>query len=823
MGLVGLALLAILATACPSADAAPQANLLRAPHGAPATAANHASNEVIVVFSERASGGERAAIRRAQNTPVKETIPSVPEIQVLAVPRGRSVSAATAALERSALVRSAEPNGLAEPLATIPNDPYFSSQWALNNTGQTPSFVSQSRSTPVPAGTSDADVDAPEAWDITTGNDNVTVAIVDSGIALDHPDIAQNIWHNPGESGAGKETNGIDDDGDGHVDDYRGWDFYGSEDNDPSDEFMHGTFSAGIIGGTANNSLGISGLSPHVRLMAVKAGPPGGGSFLVSDLLQGMAYAGAHGARIVNLSVGGHAEDQNAFSAMVHAFPDVLFVAAAGNEAADNEVVLRPPCTSPEPNVICVAATDQNDHLADFSNWGATSVDLAAPGVDILSTYSAKRLWADEFDTPIAGRWTTGGTNNSWASTTAVRADGTLSDSPGGNYLNNTNSYVERSTDLSGAAGCELVFFAQWNFAANDYAYIEMADGSASPFTWYLTPDVAAYSAIVIPVPPELNGRPDVRFRFRVVSDATGTADGIHIDYAALGCGRVPTYDSQSYVYSDGTSFATPMVSGAAALLAAYRPPATVAQLKKALMDGVDAAPSLAGKTVTGGRLNARRSLDLIGAAIPNTYVRPRGATPTRLSLVPLYVACNPTAANKAHGGPLSYPSCGPPTPAAGTVTLGTPDANGAGANSSGYLLLSAIVGNSATPADEADAKLEMSITDVRKKSDLSDFTGQLTLSLLLRITDKLNVGDPGTTTVIPLKIIFSCAPTASATVGSTCAGTTTLDTLFPGVAVEGARAIWELASVLVMEPGADGTANTSDDRAFARQGVFVP
>ncbi|MEL6823171.1 MAG: S8 family serine peptidase, partial [Calditrichota bacterium] len=138
----------------------------------------------------------------------------------------------------------------------IPNDPSYGSQWALNNTGQT-------------GGTTDADIDAPEAWNINTGSGSIVVGVIDTGVDDTHPDLVDNMWRNPGESGGGKETNGVDDDGNGFVDDYRGWDF-ANNDNNPFDDNAHGTHCAGILGAVGNNNRGITGASWNVKIVGLK-------------------------------------------------------------------------------------------------------------------------------------------------------------------------------------------------------------------------------------------------------------------------------------------------------------------------------------------------------------------------------------------------------------------------------------------------------------------------------------------------------------------------------------------------------------------------
>ena len=204
---------------------------------------------------------------------------------------------------------------------------------------------------------------------------------------------------------------------------------------------------------------------------------------------------------------------------------------------------------------------------------------------------------------------------------------------------------------------------------------------------------------------------------------------------------------------------------------------------------------------------------------------RPKGATPLRTSLVPAYQPC--TTGNRTHGAPLSYPSCAPPQLTSGQLTVGTADSNGKAANSIGYVLLKAQPGNSSTPADEADVRITTSITDVRKKSDLSDYTGQVQTVLNLRLTDSqptANGDEPQTTEDFPFGVTVPCAATDSTTVGSACSLATTADTVMPGAVPESKRSIWALDKVEVYDAGPDGDVSTTDDNTlFETQGVFVP
>ena len=204
-------------------------------------------------------------------------------------------------------------------------------------------------------------------------------------------------------------------------------------------------------------------------------------------------------------------------------------------------------------------------------------------------------------------------------------------------------------------------------------------------------------------------------------------------------------------------------------------------------------------------------------------YARPKGATHTRVSLAPAYKPC--TSSNRSHGAPLSFPSCNPPAQVSDWLTVGTPDANGATANSIGSVRLDVQPGDPATPADEADVRIAASLTDVRNKTGLADYTGELQAKLSLRITDKYNGASltENATGDTPFLVTVPCTSTASTSVGSSCAITTTADAVTPGSVLETRRSIWELGPVQVYDGGPDGVASTADNTLFADQAVFVP
>ncbi|MCC7017852.1 MAG: S8 family serine peptidase [Rhodospirillales bacterium] len=270
----------------------------------------------------------------------------------------------------------------------VPNDPLFSIQWALENTGQS-------------GGVPDADIDATDAWDVTTGSASVIVAVLDNGVDYTHPDIAPNMWANGGEVPA----NGLDDDANGFVDDVYGYDFafldpcsnppqwelcdfpeLAAPDGDPMEDYAvlyagwHGTPIAGITGARGNDGVGMSGINWNVRIMAVKV-HEGIVPMRCSQAASGIAYAARMGARIVNASWGFQLNEEcpPVEDAILDA-SSLLFVFSAGNGTTNIDGLHLVPQTSVLPNVIVVAASNADDSKSSYSNYGALTVDVAAPG-----------------------------------------------------------------------------------------------------------------------------------------------------------------------------------------------------------------------------------------------------------------------------------------------------------------------------------------------------------------------------------------------------------------------------------------------------------
>lgn len=270
-------------------------------------------------------------------------------------------------------VRYAEPDYLME-FDAIPNDPQFGEQWHFDNQGQT-------------GGRVDADIDLPEAWDTFRGSEEVVIAVLDSGVDHQHPDLIANMWVNPGEI----PGDGIDNDNNGYIDDIHGID-PGSGDSDPMDTVGHGTHVAGTTGAVTNNGAGVAGVNWNSKIMALKigadfAGPSIAAAIEALDYIVTMKTQYGINIVVSNNSYGGGAPSQAMQDAIQRNIDvNVPFVASAGNSGTDNDALPHYPDGYDLDGIISVAATDHNDQLAGFSQFGATTVDVAAPGVDVLST-----------------------------------------------------------------------------------------------------------------------------------------------------------------------------------------------------------------------------------------------------------------------------------------------------------------------------------------------------------------------------------------------------------------------------------------------------
>jgi subtilisin family serine protease len=299
---------------------------------------------------------DEAAIQPIAGTAIGGAVEGLPGWYTVNVLSSQSVGEARAAYHAHGNVASTQFNYQFEVAAT-PNDTLFSSLWGMSR------------------------INAPQAWDRTTGSRSIIVGVIDTGVDYNHPDLAANIWRNTREIAG----NGIDDDGNGFRDDIRGWDF-ANNDNNPMDDNGHGTHVAGTIGAVGNNRQGVAGVAWNVQIMPLKfLAANGGGSTL--NAIRAINYGVANGARILNNSWGGGGYDTALNNAIANARSrGVIFIAAAGNAANNNDTSPTYPANYNHDNVVSVAASNLSDRLWTSSNYGRSTVDIAAPGENILST-----------------------------------------------------------------------------------------------------------------------------------------------------------------------------------------------------------------------------------------------------------------------------------------------------------------------------------------------------------------------------------------------------------------------------------------------------
>lgn len=577
----------------------------------------YAPGEILVKFKPVISQSRIASTHSALGTREINRIRPL-KLSRVKIPPHVSMEEALAQYKMNPDIEYAEPNYIIH-FEKMPNDHDFDELWGLHNTGQTVDLTT---------GTPDADIDAPEAWDITTGSDNVIIAVLDSGVANMHPDLINNRWVNFTELSG---VTGVDDDGNGYIDDIYGWDFWGNDSN-PEDYNSHGTHVAGTIAAQGDNGSDITGVNWDASIMPVRIGGVVG---LMSYAVEGILYAVDNGAHIINASYGGSNFSQSAYNAIKYANNnDVLFVAAAGNSSNDNDIDPHYPSSYNLPNIIAVAATDQDDVLASFSNYGTNTVDVAAPGDNIYSTIPtfsygpAVTLYTEDFDL-FPTNWASTGTNNTWTFVSGTGSGGTncLEDSPGSPYSNNTASAAYYSNPISSVRDNRYTLsFRLAKDLEKDYDFLySYGRYGNSQYVDERRTDSGGFANDSFDLTFFAEIFPSFSFGFALVTDGSVTMDGVYIDDLVLT--REPvSISGYNFDYFNGTSMATPHVAGIAGLVKAQNPNYSNSQIRDAILNTVD---STSGVTVsTGGRVNAFKAVTYL-APPKNIRITPRDVSVT--------------------------------------------------------------------------------------------------------------------------------------------------------------------------------------------------
>ena len=519
---------------------------------------------------------------------------------------GQSVDTAIAKFKSDANVESVQPNYIYHITSTS-NDTDYSKLWGLKNTGQT--IVSPSYATNNPGATG-KDMDIENAWDQITDCSSVVVAVIDTGVQYNQEDLADNMWVNATYT-------------------KYGYDFVGANDDDPKDENGHGTHVAGTIGAEGNNATGITGVCQKVQIMAVRV-LDATGSGTTADIVEGINFAVTNGAKVINMSLGGSNYDTAYYNAIKNARDnDVVVVVAAGNdglnvETTDNESY---PCEYDLDNIVCVAALDQNYERADFSNYGSTKVDIGAPGTNIYSTWPGTSA---TYTTASGTEWTnvtTGG--SSWYK---GLIDGYMTLQVPSNWNGSSNTYAAGTNsrsykDYGSAIGLADVAIIEY-YVKSIYLYnydditvrLGTDSGSASSSDSQLTiyentdfnyagiSDGNFYESFNISSIVKGNSHCTLSFWMYDFSDGQQGFGGRFI-YPVV---STLTYNNTSYNTIDGTSMATPHVAGLAAMIKAFNPSYTYADIVKSIKEGGDAESALSGITTTGKAADAYGSIKYI-------------------------------------------------------------------------------------------------------------------------------------------------------------------------------------------------------------------
>ncbi len=540
----------------------------------------------------------QAAAVQARGMGVLKTHVRRTSFSKLKVEPGQTVEQAVQALDNTPGILHAEPNYIYHANATLPNELSFAEYWGLQNTGQTVNATT---------GTSGVDIGAVAAWDNLTDCSSIVIAVIDTGVDYNHPDLSSVIWNNADEI----DGNGIDDDGNGYVDDVRGWDFV-QNDNEPMDFNEHGTHVAGTIGAEGNNGVGGVGVCWKSTIMPLRV-LDSVGSGTAENIALAVDYAVANGAKVINMSFSGIGSSTPLYDAIARAnVAGVLVVAAAGNDGTDNGITPNYPASYNQSNIISVAATDQNDVLASTSNYGVTSVDIAAPGVNIYNARLPVRSTVSgcswNFDDGTTQGWSVSDTIGV-TTEDASSPSNSIADSPWAtNYANNMQYEAwAPACNLIGKEGAVLEMAFNLDVVSPDGFYPAVFNGTTKKTLTGYTGNSGGWVSDSFDM-TEWDNTSTARVGWILQTDASAVADGVHVDDVSV---TIPgtTHVGTEYTFLNGTSRAAAHVSGVAALLWAAQPNLTASEIRTLVITSGDPVPALASFVASGKRLNLNNGM----------------------------------------------------------------------------------------------------------------------------------------------------------------------------------------------------------------------
>jgi thermitase len=510
---------------------------------------------------------------------------------------GQTVEEAMKEFAQDPEVESVQPNFIYHVTAA-PNDTNYASQWALKNTGQNIATGTYGTNNP---GTAGKDLNAEGAWNLITDCSSVPVAVLDTGVNYNQQDLVANMWNG------------------GVAFPNHGYDFVDS-DNDPMDFHGHGTHVAGIIGGAGNDATGTTGLCWNANIMAVRV-LDATGSGTTANIISGLNFAVAHGARVVNMSLGGSVFDATFNAALTTASNSgVVIVVAAGNNGSNNNQAGNAvyPCNYTTATLICVAALDQSYALATFSNYGVSSVDVGAPGTNILSTYHGTVIsTTDDFTAGwnLDGIWTPHVVNLSGTNYDMLTNPAAWDGTGAVNYANGLDSRAYKNFNLFGFDSAVVSYYGFYDTESGaDFFNTAFSAGGGDPFVAGTSLDSLSGS----------NGTTADSFAFSLAGCYTvtctlgfqltsnGAVNGDGVGLLLFQIDKL-TLNATSYNTLNGTSMATPFVSGIAAMLFAYNTSYLAADVVQSIKTGGIQVGSLTGKTTTGSAASAYNTLIFVG------------------------------------------------------------------------------------------------------------------------------------------------------------------------------------------------------------------